>query len=133
QFDNNVKLCGYEFSQRDLRPDSNVSITLYWQLVGKSEAASSFAHLLGSAFNPATNGPIWGQQDKQTPGGLLVEEWQPDKLYRDTYTFTVPSNLPTGTYQIEVGWYRPGGERFQPHIGVDSTYTTLTSYTSVAL
>jgi 6-pyruvoyl-tetrahydropterin synthase related domain len=116
-FGDHVHLCGYGLSQTVLGHDDSLRITLYWEIKQTSdEEVYSFVHLLGTAFNPDTNNPLWGQQDKQEPGEFPITAWQPGKLYRDVYEFRVPGHTPSGEYQLEIGWYHPTGERLKPYI-----------------
>jgi len=117
-FGQSVQLCGYNISKTQLTPGSLASVTLYWRIShAVSEPVDSFVHLLGTTFNPATGNPLWGQQDKQRPGGHSLPEWVPGKLYRDTYEFRVDPQTPSGEYQLEIGlWQRSTGERLPPEI-----------------
>ncbi|MCL6432377.1 MAG: hypothetical protein K6V36_16205, partial [Anaerolineae bacterium] len=117
-FENQVHLCGYSVSARELRPGDRIQVVLYWQVERPvTDPANSFVHLLGTALNPDTNNRLWGQQDKQTPGERPLVTWVPGKLYRDVYEFRVPVGTPPGAYQIEIGWWRPDvGARLKPRI-----------------
>lgn len=118
-FGDRLHLCGYTLPRLEYRPGDLVEVTLYWQVEGAAEEeADSFVHLLGSAFNPETNNPLWGQQDKQLPGDLPLTRWEAGRLYRDTYTFRIPAHTPPGEYQLEIGWWEPAaGSRLEPRIG----------------
>src|SRR5262249_15354022 len=87
-FAGNIRLCGYTISSPTLHPGDTLHLILYWQLAYPiSDGLGTFVHLLGTAFNPATNNPLWGQQDKQNPGWLPLPNWVPNKLYQDVYDF----------------------------------------------
>ncbi len=117
RFGDELRLCGYSISQNDFRPGDLLRITLYWEKNGPmNEPAFSFVHLLGTTFNPDTGNPLWGQQDKETPGEHAITQWTPGKLYRDEYEFRVSSKAPRGDYQIEIGWRTPADERIAPKI-----------------
>ncbi len=116
-FADNIHLCGYDVSESALHPGNTLRVTLYWQINrAATNPAYTFVHLLGSAFNPATNNPIWSQQDKQEPGTLPIQDWVTGKMIQDAYGLRVPPNTPPGDYQLEIGWYTPDGERLKPTI-----------------
>ncbi|MBI4786880.1 MAG: hypothetical protein HY782_07540 [Chloroflexi bacterium] len=118
RFGDQVRLCAYSLESANLKPGDWVSMTLYWQLEQPArESADAFVHLLGSAFNPETNNPLWGQQDKQNPGEHELAHWTTGKLFRDRYDFRVPLDTPPGEYQLEIGWRRPADDqRLKPRI-----------------
>jgi len=72
-----------------------------------------FVHVLGAAFNPATNGPLWGQQDAAPWAGQWpTSSWQPGDEALERYCLTLPDDIPAGDYQLEIGVYDPQtGER----------------------
>ncbi len=111
-----VRLCGYTIANPTPHPGDMFRVTLYWQIDHPTPDVYSFVHLLGQSFNPETNNPLWGQQDKQTPGTLPTSLWVTGKLYQDIYDFRVPPNTPPGSYQLEVGWTDPLSIRIQPEI-----------------
>jgi 4-amino-4-deoxy-L-arabinose transferase-like glycosyltransferase len=79
-----------------------------------------FVHVLGAAFNPATNGPVWGQSDAQPAAGLWpTDVWAAGDTYLDRHIIRLPVDAPAGEYQLEVGLYDgQTGER-APVLGVD--------------
>lgn len=116
RFGRDLYLCGYQLDRTTFRPGDWLEVTLYWQAAKAPDGpADSFVHLLGTAFNPETGDPLWGQQDKQLPGDHPVTDWRPGKLYRDVYRFRVPPHTPPGPYQLEIGWLEPEtGQRLAP-------------------
>jgi hypothetical protein len=117
RFAGQVRLCGYTVTQREFSPGDMVHVTLYWFKMQTSKVgADCFVHLLGSANNPRTGIPVWGQLDKQAPADHPIHTWEQGKLYADEYVFAVEPNTPPGTYNLEIGWYRPTWERLQPEI-----------------
>lgn len=111
-----VRLCGYQLASDYLRAGESVRLTLYWQIDApvNRPGTPTFAHLLGTAFNPATNNPLWGQLDKLLPADHPLESWQPGKLYRDTYVFSIDPATPPGEYALEIGWLAADGQRIPP-------------------
>lgn len=128
-------LCGYHLPDSTLQAGDTLRVTVYWQTPTTPDTlAASFAHLVGDRFNPRTNNPIWGQQDKQLPGGHLTTTWRPDMLYRDTFAFTIPAHTPPGTYQLEIGWYtRDDGTRLPPTITAPEAGVSISDWDSLLL
>lgn len=120
-----VRLCGYAIANSKPHPGDMFRVTLYWQIDQSTPDVYSFVHLLGQSFNPKTNNPLWGQQDKQTPGTLPTSLWLAGKLYRDVYDFRIPANTPSGDYHVEIGWTNPSGERIQPQINRSSDVLSI--------
>lgn len=71
-----------------------------------------FVHLLG-AYNPATDGPVWAQDDSYPlEGGHPTSRWLAGETILDQHRLHVPPGAPSGTYQIEMGLYDAStGER----------------------
>ncbi len=97
-----------------VRPGEHLRLDLYWAADGPvMEDYTVFTHLVGSAFNPATGGPVWAQHDQPPMGGLCpTPSWRPGSPIRDEYPLRIAPDAPAGEYLLEVGMYRPdNGER----------------------
>ena len=97
-----------------VRPGDRLVLRLYWRADGPVDGSYTvFTHLVGAAFNPATGGPVWAQEDRvPLEGTCPTDLWPPDLLLRDEYELLLPSDAPPGEYLLEIGMYRPGtGER----------------------
>jgi hypothetical protein len=116
RFGEHVRLCAVEIGQRSIRAGDPLQVNLYWQVDSPVEQpAASFVHLLGTAFNPRSGNPLWGQQEKDAPGSHSLSRWTPGKVYRDSYEFQVDPAAPAGEYALEIGWFEPeSGERLKP-------------------
>jgi Alpha-(1->3)-arabinofuranosyltransferase len=114
-FSEGPRLRGYTVPSYQVKAGDKLRVTLYWQIDGPVEQpAASFVHLLGPTFNPRTNNPLWGQQEKEAPGGHTLPRWTPGKVYRDAYEFQVDPATPAGEYSLEIGWFLPeSGERLK--------------------
>jgi hypothetical protein len=113
-------LRGYTVSTYQAKPGGELRLSLFWQ--GEPNAArrlSSFVHVRNSQpdqpVNPRGGSDIWAQEDRNTPGGLLTEDYAAGKLYRDDFRIALPQDMPPGTYYLEVGLTDPGtGEQLDP-------------------
>ncbi len=97
-----------------VRPGERLFLDLYWQADGPVEANYIvFTHLIGTAHNPATGGPVWAQDDHEPVGGACPTSlWLPGRPLRDRYELVLPPDTPAGEYVLEVGMYRwDTGER----------------------
>jgi hypothetical protein len=101
QFGDLLRLQGVNISLEDAR----LQLTLYWQSLERTEQVYvGFVHLLGE-FNPATQGPLWGQDDHPPAlGQISPSNWALNRVYRDPYRLDL-SGLPAGDYQVMVGLY----------------------------
>ena len=89
-------------------------IDLYWQADRRPpQRHTVFVHLLGETFNPATNGPVWAGHDSEPLlGALPTTQWPLGVVLADRHPVAIDPNVPSGTYQIEIGMYDPTtGER----------------------
>jgi hypothetical protein len=117
-FGQDIRLCATVLPTDRWRAGSTAQIVLYWQVQAPPEKnPHAFVHLMGTAFNPSTGNPLWGQQDKAQPANIPIGDWEPGKLYRDEYQFRIPTNAPPGLYQLEIGWWSPtSGQRLSPTV-----------------
>jgi hypothetical protein len=103
-----IKIVGYDLSPNPAKPGHEVAVTLYWQPVQPlSIDYTSFVHVVNSAGQGVS-------QNDHRPGGSYYPSsyWQPAETLRDQHRLTLPTNLPTGTYSLQVGLYH------QPEPGV---------------
>ncbi|RMF81786.1 MAG: hypothetical protein D6737_03890 [Chloroflexi bacterium] len=102
-------------------PTNELNIHLYWQPTQTTtDSLKVFVHLTGD-MNPATNLPLWSQDDQfPLDGRIETTTWDVNTIYRDVYTLPL-SDVPAGTYQLVVGFYHPEtGERVMTTTNSDS-------------
>ncbi len=103
-----VTLLGYDLPKPRVQPREPLRLTLYWQAQGPTDAAYTvFTHLLGP------EGRVVAQKDSPPQGGAApTTGWLPGEVIADEYQIPIPSELPPGPFQLEVGMYDPAtGER----------------------
>jgi hypothetical protein len=61
--------------------------------------------LVGSATNPATGNPVWGQVDRPPDPARPTDDWLPGDWALDERTLTLPADTPPGEYRLIVGLY----------------------------
>ena len=113
QFGAGIQLLGYGLMGARgqpvtvLHPGEELTLDLHWRAAQKVEQDYTvFAHLVGQAFNPATNGPVWAGHDSQpVNGGYPTSQWFADHTVLDRHSLTVDPHAPDGEYELEVGIY----------------------------
>lgn len=108
-----IDLLGYALLDSDgrvveeLQPGQSLSLDLYWRTESKLDHNYTvFVHLLGSAFNPATAGPVWAGHDSQPlDGGYPTRQWFAGDTIIDRHELTLDPGCPPGEYELEVGMY----------------------------
>jgi hypothetical protein len=114
-----ITLVGAQIQPTD--PDGTRTIWLYWRIEEQTPVSLKiFLHLSG-AINPATGNPIWSQDDHfPLQGRIDSQTWQVGTIFRDIARISV-QDLPTGNYNLNVGWYDPlSGSRVITDQGTDS-------------
>ncbi len=90
-----------------IRPGDRLELTLYWRAPAKIQGRYTvFTHLVGTAYNPATSGPVWAQHDSEPQeGGLPTTQWYPGQVVADRHLLELDAQAPAGRYELEVGLY----------------------------
>ncbi len=98
-----VKLLGYTLEPPQPQPGQSARLTLYWQgLAPMEDDYRVLVHLRDAGGNNvlvADHAPLGSVY----PTTL----WQPGESVRETVTFTLPADLPSGTYTLLTGLYHP--------------------------
>ncbi len=94
-------LLGYDLSTTKLSPGETVQVTLYWTYRQPSAIDYKvFVHLLDSAAS------VRGQHDAvPAGGGALTTGWVQEDILIDRFDVPLEPAAPSGTLQIEVGFY----------------------------
>jgi hypothetical protein len=109
-FDDKIRLLGYDLPVTHLSPGSSLPVTLIWQSLSSDmrDSYTVFVHLVGP------DGEIHGQWDK-VPGEQSTEpttSWVIDEVIVDPIQVPLASDAPPGTYRMLVGFYlAPDGPR----------------------
>ena len=94
-FNNEIRLVGYEYDQRAAHPGDTINITLYWETVGQPANYDIQVALLeswGAVRETAVNNPI------PPP----TSQWQANQSIQTQHQLTIPANLPQNSYHIHV-------------------------------
>jgi len=113
QFGDNIECLGYRLVDAreqpvlTAHPGQQLTLDIFWRCTQKTKHDYTvFAHLVGQAFNPATNGPVWAGHDSQPAnGGYPTSQWFVNQTVVDRHVLTVDPQAPSGDYELEVGLY----------------------------
>jgi hypothetical protein len=99
---NQVDLVGYDLDRREARAGDTLLLTLFWRSREHlSEDYTVFTHLADA------EGRIWAQDDSYPlDGDYPMSFWSAGEFVRDEYALALPSDVPAGEYEIEVGLYQ---------------------------
>ncbi len=97
-FGGEIRLSGYDLTQRTARPGESLAVTFYWQtLRPPAHNYTVFVHLV------AADGTLWAQGDARPQAGW---EAAANAVISDTHSLSLPPDLPPGAYDVQVGLYR---------------------------
>ncbi|MEM4723562.1 MAG: glycosyltransferase family 39 protein [Candidatus Hadarchaeum sp.] len=113
RLEDDIEFLGYALTNASgktvdvLHPGDTVIVDLYWRSHSKvPRSYTVFVHLVGQAYNPATQGPVWGGHDSQPlDGGYPTSQWFINEIIMDRHTLTLDAQAPAGDYELEVGMY----------------------------
>jgi hypothetical protein len=96
-----VDLVGYDLDSQEARAGDTLLLTLFWQAREQiEEEYTVFTHLADA------EGHVWAQDDSYpVDGDYPTSSWSVGEIVRDEYALALPSDIPTGEYEIEVGLY----------------------------
>jgi mannosyltransferase len=108
-----IELLGYRLVDAQgqpvtaIRAGQRLNLDLYW--VARFKPAQNytvFAHLVGSAYNPDTGGPVWAGHDSEPlERGYPTQQWFVNQVVIDRHVLTVDPGAPAGDYELEAGMY----------------------------
>jgi len=105
-WDNKIRLLGYDLDADSVKAGDTIYLYLYYQRLTRMETDYTvFTQLLGP-YNPATGGPLWGQDDSEPCRRFYpTSGWDAGEVVRDQFTIQVPGETPTGDFQLIMGFY----------------------------
>jgi len=98
---NQIDLVGFDLEVREARPGDTLPLMLYWRARNvPEEDYTVFTHLVDA------QGRIWSQDDDYpVRGDYPTSFWGVGEVVQDAYQLLLPSEVPVGEYEIEVGLY----------------------------
>ncbi|MGD8466715.1 MAG: glycosyltransferase family 39 protein [Anaerolineae bacterium] len=106
-WEDKIRLLGYDANASTYQAGDVVQVTPYFQALGPmAEDYTVFFQLLGPD-NPATGGPVWGQDDSEPcRRAYPTSVWAPGEIILDVFATTIPQDAPPGEYELRIGFYR---------------------------
>lgn len=105
-FDNQIQLLGYDLDSFTYQPGDTLQLFLYYRRLGPIEKDYTVSTQLLGPHNPATNGPLWAQDDSEPCRRFYpTSTWDAGEIVRDKYTIAVPADAPPGDYTLITGFY----------------------------
>jgi hypothetical protein len=103
QFQNNIQLLGYTFSEAEFQPGQALCVTLYWSTdTAVPTDLTVFLHLA------AADGFVVSQRDNPPAFGYApTSSWQPGQILADSHCLQIPPQLPAGQVHFNLGLYDP--------------------------
>lgn len=109
-FENRIRLVGYQIDRWIVAPGGFVRLTLWWRALRElNEDAHVYVHGI-PADRPFPAHQAF-QSDHTHPGNIPTRRWDPEKHYRDEHILFIPSDIQPGPYRIRVGLYGGSANR----------------------
>jgi len=106
-FNHRLELLGYELASDTLAPGEWAHLTTCWRVlqdVASPLPLAIFVHLLDN------QSAVWGGKDILS---VATAGWEAGDVFAQVHRFPLPSNIPAGQYQVEIGVYsRTDMQRF---------------------
>jgi hypothetical protein len=117
-FDKKIKLLGYDLAAGE---PGAMRLTLHWKSLALMDTSYTvFVHLLDVQNNVVASGDA-----PPGSGEFPTTGWIENEYIADTHAFALPTDLPAGAYQIEIGLYDPvTGVRLKTLDGQDQVILT---------
>ena len=102
-----IRLLGYDANASTYNPGDVVQLTPYFQALDRMAVNYTvFVQLLGPD-NPATGGPVWGQDDSEPcRRAYPTSNWAPGEIVHDVFAIAIPQEAPPGEYELRMGFYQ---------------------------
>ncbi len=101
-FDNQIELVGYSFSDLSPSAGDNTTLTLYWR--GMKPIDTDYK-VFANILDPQTLTKYASSDAMPVNWQAPTSTWQPGTIIEDAHTLTVDSNAPAGIYELQVGLY----------------------------
>lgn len=101
-FDNQIELVGYSFSDLSPSAGDNATLTLYWR--GMKPIDTDYK-VFANILDPQTLTKYASSDAMPVNWQAPTSTWQPGTIIEDAHTLTVDSNAPAGIYELQIGLY----------------------------
>jgi len=104
-YDDKVELIGYKMDKRSLKPNEELTLTLYWRGLNVGANYTIFTQVRGAKDS------LWAQLDSQPQPPTSA--WTRDQVVTDIRILKLKPDTPAGVYDVEVGLYNANINRLQ--------------------
>ncbi len=105
-FDHKIQFLGYDLGASTYKPGETIQLFLYYQRLSRIAKDYTVSTQLLGPYNPATNGPLWAQDDSEPCRRFYPTSiWDEGEIIRDQYTLSIPAETPPGDYALIMGFY----------------------------
>lgn len=108
-FENKVHLIGYKFEPQIARPGQDVKLTYYWRCDDALDSGwMLFTHTKDEGSGKLGNLDFDGPLREQKNGGQILgpDHWERGKIYVDTQTYHVPTDITGNEVSVLVGIWK---------------------------
>ena len=118
-FEEKIKLLGYNLPTRRIQPGQGLALTLFWQ--GQEWLGEDFV-IFTRLLDNATPPQAWAGYDRLARENYSTLFWAPEEIVVDGFALEVAPDTPAGVYWLNVGWYREvaGQAQSLPIVNPDS-------------
>jgi len=101
-----IELLGADVPASAYRPGEALTVTVYWRALDAVDRDYTVSVQLHGPFNPATDGPLWAQEDAQPGEGTYpTSRWTRGETIIESYSPVVPATAPPGVYSLQASMY----------------------------
>jgi hypothetical protein len=129
-WDDKIKLLGYDLPETTCQVGAACPLMLYWQALDPlnlRERYTVFVHLLDAS------GALVAQKDAEPEEGRApTTSWAPREVIADPYSIELPGTLAPGEYALEVGLYQAASGKRLPIVGTGADHLALAKIRVVA-
>ena len=106
-----LELLGDSLPAAPAAAGNQISVDLFWQLDRATPAdLRRFVHVIGP--KQANGSTIYAQTDSDPcDNAYPTWQWKPGQIMIEHVNIGLPTNVPTGVYQIFTGWYDANGQQ----------------------
>lgn len=100
-FASSIRLTGYEIARARLKPGDTIVILWYWQATRRVDKNYTlFVHLVNQFGEMIAN-----SDSEPRSGQLPTSQWRVGTRVVDWTILPIPTDIPSGSYTLEIGWY----------------------------
>ena len=117
-FEDKVKLLGYQMESHSMARNDKLRLRLFFEVNGKlSTSWKIFIHMDSTGASNRIHGDHWplnlsnDPEEKQCVGCWRTNHWLAGDIIVDDYQTDVPLGSPSGTYNLNLGFYTPGSDK----------------------